>query len=123
MSFPDGFDTNLGERGINLSGGQKQRISIARAVIKKPPILILDDSLSAVDTVTEGDILYNLKRERRKKTTIIIAHRVSALKDADFIIVLDNGKILEQGNHSELLKRGGVYYETYLEQNKDFEGQ
>lgn len=122
MNFPEGFDTNLGERGINLSGGQKQRISIARAVIKKPPILILDDSLSAVDTVTEGDILYNLKRERRKKTTIIIAHRVSALKDADFIIVLDNGKILEKGNHSELLKMGGMYYETYLEQNKDFEG-
>lgn len=118
MNFPDGFETTLGERGVNLSGGQKQRISIARAIIKKPTILILDDALSAVDTVTEAEILSNLRRERKKKTTLIIAHRVSALKDADLIIVLNKGRIIEKGTHKELLKRGGLYYETYLQQNK-----
>lgn len=119
MNFPKGFDTILGERGVNLSGGQKQRISIARAIIKKPSILIFDDSLSAVDTVTESRILKNLKKFRKNKTTLIIAHRVSAIKDADFIVVLKNGKIYEQGNHNELIKMGGIYYETYMEQYKD----
>ncbi len=119
VTFPKGFDTILGERGVNLSGGQKQRISIARAVIKNPSILILDDSLSAVDTVTESRILKNLKKFRKDKTTLIIAHRISAIKDADFIIVLKNGKIYEQGHHNELIKRGGIYYETYMEQYKD----
>lgn len=119
VTFPKGFDTILGERGVNLSGGQKQRISIARAVIKNPSILILDDYLSAVDTVTESRILKNLKKFRKDKTTLIIAHRISAIKDADFIIVLKNGKIYEQGHHNELIKRGGIYYETYMEQYKD----
>lgn len=119
MNFPKGFDTILGERGVNLSGGQKQRISIARAIIKKPSILIFDDSLSAVDTVTESRILKNLKKFRKNKTTLIIAHRVSAIKDADFIVVLKDGKIYEQGNHNELIKMGGIYYETYMEQYKD----
>lgn len=119
VTFPRGFDTILGERGVNLSGGQKQRISIARAVIKNPSILILDDSLSAVDTVTESRILKNLKKFRKDKTTLIIAHRISAIKDADYIIVLKNGKIYEQGHHNELIKRGGIYYETYMEQYKD----
>lgn len=119
VTFPKGFDTILGERGVNLSGGQKQRISIARAVIKNPSILILDDSLSAVDTVTESRILKNLKKFRKDKTTLIIAHRISAIKDADYIIVLKNGKIYEQGHHNELIKRGGIYYETYMEQYKD----
>lgn len=119
VTFPKGFDTILGERGVNLSGGQKQRISIARAVIKNPSILILDDSLSAVDTVTESRILKKLKKFRKDKTTLIIAHRISAIKDADYIIVLKNGKIYEQGHHNELIKRGGIYYETYMEQYKD----
>lgn len=103
--FPDGFNTILGERGVNLSGGQKQRISIARALVKNPAILILDDSLSAVDTITEARILENFKEIRRGKTTIIIAHRMSAVEHADEIIVLDGGRICERGTHGELLER------------------
>ncbi len=119
--FPKGFDTMLGERGVNLSGGQKQRISIARAIIKNPPILILDDSLSAVDTITESNLLKNIKKSRIGKTTIIIAHRISTIRHADFIIVLDHGRICESGTHSELLEKGGLYYETYRSQHKDEE--
>ena len=115
-NLPDGFDTILGERGVNLSGGQKQRISIARALVKAPPVLILDDALSAVDTITEGKIINNLKKVRKNKTTIIIAHRISAIEDADKIIVLEHGKIIETGNHKELINKGGRYYETYMEQ-------
>ena len=98
MDFPKGFDTMLGERGVNLSGGQKQRISIARAIIRNPSILILDDSLSAVDTITESKVLKNIKKCRSGKTTIIIAHRISTIKDADFIIVLDEGSDLRKWN-------------------------
>lgn len=116
MTFPKGFDEILGERGINISGGQKQRISIARALIKNPEILILDDALSAVDSITEAQILKNLKRIRENKTSIIIAHRISAVIHADEIIVLDKGKILEKGTHSELLERGGLYYDIYRAQ-------
>ena len=119
MSLPNGFNTVLGERGINLSGGQKQRIALARAIVKNPPILILDDSLSAVDTITEFNILNNLKKIRKDKTTIVIAHRISALKNADFIIVLNKGRILEKGTHNELIKEGGLYYETFRSQFKD----
>jgi len=119
MNLPNNFDTILGERGINLSGGQKQRIALARAIVKNPPILILDDSLSAVDTITEFNILNNLNQIRKEKTTIIIAHRISALKNADFIIVLDKGKILEKGTHHELIKEGGLYYETFKSQFKE----
>jgi len=119
MDFPKGFNTIIGERGVNISGGQKQRISIARAIIKNPPILILDDSLSAVDAVTETKILNNLKDIRKNKTAIIIAHRLSAVKDADEIIVLDEGSIAEKGTHDELLSKGGVYYGIYKEQFKD----
>lgn len=117
-NFPDKFDTLLGERGVNLSGGQKQRISIARAVIMNPAILILDDALSAVDTITETEILSNLKKIRKDKTTIVIAHRISALSDADEIIVFDEGMISERGTQEELLRKGGLYYDIYKEQCK-----
>jgi ATP-binding cassette subfamily B multidrug efflux pump len=122
IDLPMGFDTILGERGVNLSGGQKQRISIARAIIKNPPILILDDSLSAVDTITESMLLKNIKKSRIGKTTIIIAHRISTIKHADFIIVLDEGRICESGTHNELLEKGGLYYETYKSQHKNGQG-
>lgn len=119
MGLPKGFDEILGERGVNISGGQKQRISIARALIKNPQILILDDSLSAVDTITEKQILKNLKTIRKNKTTIIIAHRISAVIDADEIIVLDKGKILERGTHLELVKKGGLYYDIHNAQSQN----
>lgn len=111
MDFPSGFDTIVGERGITLSGGQKQRISIARAIVKQPQLLIFDDCLSAVDTETEEQILNNLKEIMKGKTTIIISHRVSSVKNADNIIVLDHGQIIEQGKHHELLNKQGVYFE------------
>ena len=122
IDLPMGFDTILGERGVNLSGGQKQRISIARAIIKNPPILILDDSLSAVDTITESMLLKNIKKSRIGKTTIIIAHRISTIKHADLIIVLNEGSICESGTHNELLEKGGLYYETYNSQHKNEQG-
>ncbi|MDP4089653.1 MAG: ABC transporter ATP-binding protein [Bacillota bacterium] len=114
----EGFDTILGERGVNLSGGQKQRVSIARAIIKNPAVLILDDSLSAVDTITQTKILKNFKNIRKNRTAIIISHRISAIEDADEIIVLDHGRICERGTHSRLLKRGGLYYDIYREQSE-----
>lgn len=113
LEFPDGFDTVLGERGVNLSGGQKQRISIARALVRKSEVLVLDDALSAVDTVTEAKILENLRRLRKNKTTIIVASRISAVMQADEIIVLDKGKICERGTHEQLLERGGIYDEIF----------
>lgn len=114
--FPNGFETYLGERGITLSGGQKQRVSIARAIVRKPRILILDDSLSAVDTKTEDTILTNLQRIMKDCTTVIISHRVSSAKLADHILVLDGGCIIEQGNEEELFAKGGVYRELYDKQ-------
>lgn len=113
IDFDLKFETMLGERGITLSGGQKQRVSIARALIKEPKILIFDDCLSAVDTKTEEEILGNLGEIMKGKTCILIAHRISTIKNADKIIVLDDGKIIEQGTHHELLKNGGVYAEMY----------
>lgn len=116
MGFPQKFETLLGERGVTLSGGQKQRISIARAIVKNPGILILDDCLSAVDTKTEEKILKNIKEVTKDMTTIIIAHRISTIKDADEIIVLDEGRIVERGNHEELVELGGYYNNIYQKQ-------
>ncbi|MDX8553788.1 ABC transporter ATP-binding protein/permease [Tenacibaculum sp. 1B UA] len=116
IDFKQGYKTILGERGVTLSGGQKQRTSIARAIIKNPKILIFDDCLSAVDTETEERILSNLERVSSDKTTIIISHRVSSAKNADKIIVLDNGKIIQQGVHNQLVKEEGYYKELYEQQ-------
>lgn len=115
-TLPDGLKTMIGEKGVSISGGQKQRISISRAIIKNPDILILDDSLSAVDALTEKNIIENIKRERQGKTTIIVAHRLSGLKHADKIIVLDKGKIVESGSHEELLNNKSWYYKQYESQ-------
>ncbi|HEX9649688.1 MAG TPA: ABC transporter ATP-binding protein [Cyclobacteriaceae bacterium] len=116
MDFPDQFNTRVGERGITLSGGQKQRVSIARAIVRDPKILILDDSLSAVDTKTENTILKSMKLLMKDRTTIIISHRVSSAKLADKIIVLDDGVIVEQGTNESLLKSDGVYRSLYEKQ-------
>ncbi len=116
QDFNKGFDTVLGERGITLSGGQKQRVSIARAIIKRPKILIFDDSLSAVDTETEEIILTNLKRIMKDRTSILISHRVSTVKHADKILVLEDGRVAESGNHKELLEQNGIYAELHQKQ-------
>ncbi|MFC5735815.1 ABC transporter ATP-binding protein [Cytobacillus gottheilii] len=112
-NLPDGLNTLVGEKGVSLSGGQKQRVSIARALIKDPEILILDDSLSAVDAKTETSIIKNIQSERSDKTTIITTHRLSGIQHADLIIVLDNGQVIEQGTHEELLQQKGWYKEQY----------
>ena len=114
--FPKGFDTVVGERGATLSGGQKQRSSIARALIKNPDILILDDCLSAVDAKTEVKILDNLKEVLKDRTSIIVSHRISAVKNADKIIVMDNGKIVEEGTHEELKVKEGIYKDIFEKQ-------
>src|SRR5436305_15074680 len=114
--FPEGFDTLVGERGITLSGGQKQRTAIARAVAREPRILILDDALSSVDTYTEEKILSQLRGVMRQRTSIIVSHRISTVRDADVICVLDEGRIIEQGAHNELLALGGEYAELYERQ-------
>jgi ATP-binding cassette subfamily B protein len=114
--FPKGYDTVVGERGITLSGGQKQRTAIARAVMLNPKILILDDALSAVDTYTEEEILTRLRGFMRRRTSIIVSHRVSTVRDADLIVVLENGRIAEQGRHDELVKRGGLYADLHEKQ-------
>lgn len=116
IGFSKGYDTILGERGITLSGGQKQRVSIARAVIHDPKILLFDDSLSAVDTETEEEILSNLFRISKNKTTIIVSHRISSVKNADKIIILEAGEIVQRGTHQELLSTEGYYKELYLKQ-------
>lgn len=113
MAFPDQFDTQLGERGVTLSGGQRQRTSLARGMVKDAPILILDDSVSAVDAITEAEILSNITKLRKGLTTIIIANRVSALKQADHIIVLDQGSIIQQGTHEQLVREEGLYRKLY----------
>ncbi len=119
--MPDGFDTIIGERGLELSGGQKQRLAISRAIIRKSPILILDDSTSALDMETEFNVLQNLKNNKRKTTTFIIAHRISGVKDADIILFMKDGRIVEKGNHQSLVKSKGFYYNVYSHQFQDFE--
>lgn len=117
-SFPDGYQTDLGQGGVNVSGGQKQRLCIARALLKKPKILILDDSTSAVDTFTDSKIREAFKNDIPNTTKIIIAQRISSVQDADKIIVLDNGKIADMGTHAELLERSPIYSEVYYSQQK-----
>ena len=118
-NFPKKFDTVVGERGLTLSGGQIQRISIARAIIKNPKILLLDDCLSSVDIKTEEEILKNLKKIRKNKTTIIVSHRISSIKHCDKIIILKKGKIIEQGNHKNLKEKNGYYRKLYEKQNTE----
>ena len=116
MEFPDGYDTVIGERGVTLSGGQRQRVAIARALLKDAPILMLDDALSAVDTDTEREIVENLKTLRRGRTTLIIAHRISTVRHADHILVLEDGRRAEYGTHEELMSLGGIYRALYEKQ-------
>ena len=125
QKLPDGYDTIVGERGVGLSGGQKQRISLARALLKKPSILILDDTTSAVDMETESYIQEQLKKLGGRCTTFVIAYRISSIKDADLILVMDNGRIIERGTHRELMEKGGYYasafYHQYGEIPKDIQ--
>jgi ATP-binding cassette subfamily B protein len=115
-SFPDKFETVIGERGIQLSGGQRQRLAIARVFYKKPEIYIFDDCLSAVDANKEQKILENLKKETNRKTTIIISHRISTLERSDNIIVINEGEIIEEGTHHELLNNDGFYSQIHVNQ-------
>ena len=119
--FKDGYNTVLGERGITLSGGQKQRVSIARALIARPHILLLDDCLSAVDTETEEEILRNLNKLTKNTTTILVSHRISSAKHADKILILDQGKIIQQGTHNQLINKEGYYKDIFLEQLEEKE--
>ena len=116
IAFKEGYETLLGERGVTLSGGQKQRISIARALIKNPTLLLLDDCLSAVDTETEEQIISNFNAIAQKKTCFIVSHRISSVKNADVIIVLSDGKIIQQGNHLELVNQHGYYQDLFKKQ-------
>jgi subfamily B ATP-binding cassette protein MsbA len=113
LSFPKGYDTIVGEKGINLSGGQRQRIAIARAILKEPKILILDEATSSLDTESERLIQEALERLMKGRTTFVIAHRLTTVQNADVILVLDKGEIIEQGTHADLLERRGLYHHLY----------
>jgi ATP-binding cassette subfamily B protein len=119
--FPGGYETRVGERGITLSGGQKQRATIARAVLRDAPVLLLDDCLSSVDTHTEEAILQGLRLEMRRRTTLLVAHRVSTVREADTIVVLDEGRVVERGTHDSLIARGGAYAELARQQQLEEE--
>ena len=121
QDLPEGYDTIVGERGVGLSGGQRQRIALARAILKDPSILILDDTTSSLDMETENRIQQTLKSIQKNKTCFIIAHRISSVKDADQILVMNNGAIMERGTHDELLRKKGYYYNVYQNQYGDFE--
>ena len=121
QTFSGGFETIIGERGVRLSGGQKQRTALARAIIKNPPILILDDAFSSVDVETEEEILRELKAFMRGRTTLLISHRISTVHEADMIVYLRDGAIVEQGTHDQLLARRGAYYELYRRQSLERE--
>ena len=119
MTLPNGYDTNIGERGVRLSGGQKQRLSIARVFLKNPPILILDEAASALDNTTEILIQNALDELCVGRTTLVVAHRLSTIKNADEIAVVDDGRIIEQGSHDELIRKDGVYRKLYDLQFRD----
>ena len=123
MAFDKKYDTIVGERGITLSGGQKQRTALARAIVRQPQILILDDSFSAVDTVTESKILQSMKDIMKNRTTIIIAHRLTSVKNCDEIIVLDEGRIVENGSHETLISMNGIYADMFERQKLEEELQ
>jgi len=116
LDFPEGYETLVGERGVSLSGGQKQRIAIARALLLDPTVLIMDDSLSAVDAKTEEAILQSVKGDDSQRMTLIATHRLSSVMHADEILVLDEGRIVERGNHDQLISQGGWYAEMYAQQ-------
>lgn len=116
QDMPEGYDTIIGERGVGLSGGQRQRIALARALLRQPPILILDDTTSALDMETELKIQKDLNANLQKTTTFIIAHRISSVKSADLILVMDEGSIAERGTHESLIAKEGIYYEVYQNQ-------
>ena len=122
-NLPEGYDTIIGERGVGLSGGQRQRIALARAILKNPSVLVLDDTTSAVDMETELRIQRTLKSLLKEKTCFIIAHRISSVKEADLILVMENGEIIERGKHKELLAKKGYYYKVFMNQNGNFDGQ
>jgi len=119
MGFPHKMETLLGERGVNLSGGQKQRLSIARALIREPKLLLFDDCLSAVDTETEEAILENIDKNSKERTNIIVSHRISSIRNANHILVIENGSIIEQGSHKDLLSLKGFYSKMYEQQLND----
>jgi ATP-binding cassette subfamily B protein len=118
-SLPDGLETRVGERGLKLSGGEKQRVAVARTLLKGPPILILDEATSALDSHTEGEVLAALDQVAAQRTSLVIAHRLSTIVSADKIVVLDRGRVVEQGSHHSLLAAGGVYAGLWARQSSD----